>query len=399
MASIVDTSVKNFNSTMSGAPALSGTVGSLVALLDAVLVNGFDTKTASALTVAGGVASMPFTGAHSAQVDSVISISGITGAYASLNGEQKVTAVGAGVVKFATTMADGAASGTVVFKMAPAGWEKPFAKASVGVYRSLDPASTKMLVRVDDSGTTLARVVAYESMTDVDTGTGAFPTAAQINGGGAWAKSTLASATVVPWALHADSRTFYFSPIAGNASGATTIFGSATRCFGDLIALKPGGDAYACALNYSTNVTTVSAASDNQVFTGAGFQMAMPRSYAGLGSSLLHCVLPYIGTNTYTSGSDGALGAFPSVIDGSLLLSRRYVAQALTAPPRGELPGVLSSPQSLVFDTFKQLDRVPGSGAFVGRTLQAVTPTTALGNGSTNVNTGVGFIDITGPWR
>ncbi|MDM0003889.1 hypothetical protein QTI51_04100 [Variovorax sp. J22G73] len=398
MTSVVDTTVKNFNSTMTGAPALSGTAGSLISLLDAVLVNGFDLKTASGLTVAGGVASLAFTGSHSAQLDGVILIAGITGAYASLNGEQKVTAVGAGVVKFATAMADGVAAGTITFKMAPAGWEKVFAGTNKAVYRSLDPASTKMLLRVDDTGTTIARVVGYEAMTDVDTGTGSFPTAVQISGGGAWAKSSVANTTAVPWALHADARIFYFSPMVAQPTNAANL-GSTTRCFGDLLAYKPGGDAYACVLNYSTQTGSPTGASDNQVFTGVGLQMAMPRSYAGLGSSLLHCTIPYIGTNTFTSGSDGALGAFPSVIDGSLLLSRRYVAQLVTAPPRGDLPGVLSSPQSQVFDVFKQLDRVPGAGAFAGRTLQVLAPTTALASASTNVNTGVGFIDITGPWR
>ena len=217
MASVVDTSVKNFNSTMSGAPALSGTVGTLVALLDALLVNGFDVKTATGLTVSGGVASMAFTGSHSAQLDTVISIAGITGTYASLNGEQKVTAVAAGVVRFATTLPDGAASGTITFKMAPAGFEKPFAKPNVGVYRSLDPASTRMLLRVDDTGAQVARVVGYEAMSDVDTGVGVFPTAAQIAGGGYWSKSTQASAAAVGWNLVADGRTFYLSIRAGMA--------------------------------------------------------------------------------------------------------------------------------------------------------------------------------------
>ncbi|EPD32955.1 hypothetical protein HMPREF9701_06413, partial [Delftia acidovorans CCUG 274B] len=56
MASPVDTSVKHFLSSMTGAPVLSGTVGSMIALLDALLVTGFDTKTLTSLTVVGGVA-------------------------------------------------------------------------------------------------------------------------------------------------------------------------------------------------------------------------------------------------------------------------------------------------------------------------------------------------------
>jgi hypothetical protein len=397
MASIVDTTVKNFNSTMTGAPALSGTAGALIALLDAVLVNGFDLKTASSLTVAGGVASLPFTGSHSAQLDSVILIAGITGAYASLNGEQKVTAVGAGVVKFATSMADGVAAGAITFKMAPAGFEKPFAKAGVGVYRSLDPASTKMLFRVDDSGTTSVRVVGYESMTDVDAGVGPFPTTAQISGGGYWPKSTLASAAAVPWVIQSDARLFYYSAQYGQPSGAQFL-GAATRCFGDVVALKPGGDAYACGLNYSIQPTAGSQ-TDSAVLYGTASQLAFPRSYTGLGSAVLHTVGAYIGSPANGSGADSSLGAFPSVVDGSLQLSKKYASSGLT--PRADMPGLYHMPQSLGFDAFKQLDRVPGSGVLAGRTLQAVSVImgTITGSASTNANTGVGFVDITGPWR
>lgn len=403
MTSPVDTSVKNFNNTMVNAPVFNGVTGATIALLDACLVTGFDIKTLVSLVALGGVMTATFSGTHSSQVDSVLLVAGVTGGptgFAGANGEQKVVAAPLPTTRtWATSLPDGTYTGTITIKMAAAGWEKVFTGTNKAVYRSLDPVSTKMLLRVDDSGTTIARVVGYEAMTDVDTGTGAFPTAAQLSGGGAWAKSTAASAAVVPWTLQADARTFYFSPVVGSATGPTTIFGSVTRCFGDLLATKPGGDPYACVLNYSVNVASASAAADNQVFTGAGLQMATPRGYTGLGSSSLHCTVPYIGTNTFTSGSDGALGPFPSVIDGALYLSRRYVAASTTSPPRGDLPGVLSSPQSLLYDSFKQLDRAPGSGLFAGRTLQAVTPTTAIGSGSTNVNTGIGFIDITGPWR
>ncbi|MFV0678654.1 hypothetical protein [Variovorax sp. tm] len=404
MASVVDTSVKNFNSTMSGAPALSGTAGTLIALLDAVLVNGFDVKTASGLTVAGGVASMPFTGSHSAQLDSVISISGITGTYASLNGEQKVTAVGAGVVRFATNLPDGTASGTISFKMAPAGWERVYAATNKAVYRSLDPASTKMLLRVDDSGTTLARMVGYEAMTDVDTGVGPFPTAAQISGGGYWGKSVLATGAAVPWAIHADARLFYFSPLLGYPS-ATVNLGGVTRFFGDIVPNKPGGDSYACGLCCSA-INSANTAADGSVFCGGVVSgTAFPRAYTGLGSSILQIIYPYIGNqagSSTASGKDTLLGPFPSAIDGSLQLSKKYVNGGGTPAPRGEMPGAYHVPQSLVFDTFKQFDKVPGAGLLAGRVLQAVScldTATAPVSAASSSNCGIAFIDITGPWR
>ncbi|WGT65000.1 hypothetical protein [Variovorax paradoxus] len=401
MTSVVDTGVKNFNSTMTGAPVLNGTAGSLVALLDAVLVNGFDLKSANSLTVAGGVATLGFTGSHSAQMDSVIVVAGSS--IAALNGEQKVTAIGAGVVKFATAAADGVASGTITIKIAPAGWEKVFSKANVGVYRSLDPASTKMLLRVDDTGTTIARVIGYESMTDADTGVGPFPIAAQVAGGGYWGKSTVANGTANPWAIHADSRLFYFSPAVGVATAAANV-GSETRFFGDILAAKPGGDAYACGLSYST-ATTANAIPDGAVFSGGSTAgTAFPRSYTALGSAVVQTIFSYVGNqgSPLASGKDNTFGSFPSVIDGAMRLSNKYVTAGTVSPVRGDMPGIYHVPQSQVYDTFKQLDKVPGSGSLAGRVLQAVScrdVSTGPTNAPLSGNTGIGFIDITGPWR
>ena len=116
MTSPVDTSVKHFHSDMLNAPVLSGTAGSLISVLDACLVNGFDLKSATGLVVAGGVATLSFSGTHSATVGSVILVAGSS--ITALNGEQKVTEVASGVVRFATDEADATASGTITFKMA-----------------------------------------------------------------------------------------------------------------------------------------------------------------------------------------------------------------------------------------------------------------------------------------
>lgn len=401
MASLVDTSVKNLNSTMSGAPVMSGTAGALVGLLDAVLVNGFDLKTPTSLTVAGGVATLLFTGSHSAQQDSVIVVAGSS--IAALNGEQKVTAAGAGFVKFATAAADGTSGGAISFKMAPAGWEKVYAGTNIAVYRSLDPTSSKMLLRVDDTAAQSARVVGYESMSDISTGTGAFPTPAQLSGGGYWAKSTNANATAVPWILHADAR-FFAVTIQFGVSSNAVFQGGATRGFGDYLPNRPGGDAYMCGLNYSIS-TTVAAQTDNSLFSNTGYQIAMPRAVTALGSSTLHISQPYIGIKDGgASGLDSTFGSFPSQVDGSLQLSKRYVTSvALAGTPRGDIPGLYNVPQTGLFDSFKLADKVPGTGVLAGRVLQAV-PTIASGAnvtsaGSTNTNVGAGFFDITGPWR
>jgi hypothetical protein len=398
MTSVVDTSVKYFNNTMTGAPVLNGTAGSLIALLDAVLVNGFDLKTPNSLTVAGGVATLAFTGSHSAQVDSVILVAGSS--IAALNGEQKVTAVGPGVVKFATAAADGVASGTLSFKMVPLGFTKAIAGTNLAVYKSSDPQASGFCVRVDDAGTTSARVVGYESMSDINTGLGPFPTAAQMSGGGYWAKSMNANSTAVAWAVHGDSRLFYFTVQAGTSTAATQQVG-VTRCFGDPIAYRPGGDPYACVLN-STSSSTVTSMTTGGVGSGADLVVsACPRDYTGLGSATLAAIYAFssVGGST-VSGLTNSAGPFPSVADGGLWLSERYLALAGQFTPRAKMPGFYHCPQTGLWNTFKMHDRIPGSGIAAGRNLMAVTTSiTQFGQVSDAGQTGIAFIDITGPWR
>lgn len=174
MASPVDTSVKHFYSAMAASPALSGTAGALLSTLDACLVTGFGTKAADSAVITGGVCRLSFaSGVSAAKQEAVILVTGATPA--ALNGEQKVTAVANGWVEFKTALPDGAVTGSITFKVAPLGWEKVFSKTNVTVYRPTDPASTRPFIRVDDSNAAFARVQMYESMTDVDTGSGVTP--------------------------------------------------------------------------------------------------------------------------------------------------------------------------------------------------------------------------------
>lgn len=392
MTSVVDTSVKHFHNVMVGAPVLNGVAGALIGVLDACLVTGFDIKAATSLVVVDGVATLSFSGSHSATVDSVVLVAGSS--IDALNGEQKVTAIASGVVKFATAQANATASGTITFKMAPAGWVKAFTGTNLAAYKSLDPASTGMYFRVDDTGTTAARVVGYEVMTDINTGVGPFPTAAQMSGGGYLNKSGVANANAVKWNVTADSRGFYLS-VAAESAAAAMSYGANTRYIGDIIAFRPGGDPYAFGIGYSTSASTTNYAG---IVDANGVVFATPRSYTGLGSSKLHLTLAYTGSPASQSGLDTLLGTFPGDIDGGLRLSRRFVAEGASLPPRGDLPGLFTSPQNQLGLFYLTNSIVSGSGEFSGRKLIAVnSPATTTLVPSSGV--GCLFIDITGPWR
>jgi hypothetical protein len=386
---------------MLGAAALSGTVGSLLPILDQCLVNGFDTRAASSIVVFGGIATVSYTGiTHSARLNSVILVTGVTDLTA-LNGEQKVTAVGFGFIKFATSVANGTATGTISFKMAPLGWAIAQTGTNLRAYKSTDVTSTGCILRVDDTVATSCRVVGYESMTDINTGLGAFPTASQQPGGGYWVKSITASAGTVLWSIHGDGKVFYLNVQPGSVSGAGFQITS-NRMFGDIIPFKPGGDPYACVMNYSIT-STIGAMHDAGVGGSAVTQFAQPRDFTGLGSAVISFIYPYNGTTLNTiSGITSIAGPFPSQVDGGIWLSSKYLNTTTSVGMRGQLPGVLHCGQSGVWASFKMGDTTPGSGPLAGRSLRATTAghdTTGSNTTSSTANTGIMFFDDTGPWR
>ncbi|QSI33388.1 hypothetical protein GNX71_29000 [Variovorax sp. RKNM96] len=396
MTSIVDTSVKHFGSNMLAAPVVNGVAGSLIAAIDACGVNGFDLKNATSLTVAGGVATLAFSGQHSAVADAVITVTGSS--IAALNGEQKVTAVGPGVVRFGTAAADGVASGSISFKIAPLGWLKVYSGPNKAVYKSADPTSSGCYLRIDDSGTTFARVVGYESMTDVDTGVGPFPSVAQIAAGGYWAKSSVASAAPTQWLISGDSKAFFFTSAASFASNAGYL-GTVTRGFGDPITQKPGGDPYACFLNCSL-VSTVPSSIDGSFdrrWDGTNNQTFSPRTHTGLGSAVAQYARTMTGSSSLSSGQDSTLGAFPNeCVDGAIRLSRRAIVQVGFAGIRAFVPGVYHIPQDRLAGSFNNFDKFTATD---GRRFMLMLTSSATLDTTATAVFGAVPIDVTGPWR
>lgn len=388
MASPVDTTVKHYRSDMPGAPVLNGVAGSKIGQLDACLVTGYGLKAATALTVAGGIATLAFAGgASAAWPEAVILVAGASNA--ALNGEQKVLSANTTTVTFATAEADGTDAGTVTFKIAPAGWEKVYSKTNVAVFRSLHAESTKMFLRVDDTNAQFVRVVGYETMSYVDTGTGAFPAATQQPGGGYWAKSDVTSAAAVAWILASDGRFFFDCPAPGSHRGMThqTCF---LRGFGDFIPKNPAGDAYLCGLNYSATIAAVNMY-DGTLDGDSSLCTALARGFTGLGAAVV--VRRWAYTGSINSGRDTTFGDFPSPVDGSLILSDQYVGE--TAAPRGDIPGHKYCPQNRVWDGFKMFDLL----AFHGRKYISSSAGSASSHISSASFAGASFLDITGPWR
>lgn len=347
------TAVKWAVSSMTGAPTLSGTAGSLIALLDAFLVTGFGTKAVDSAQVTDGICRLSFTGTSAALEHTVISVAGVTGDGAVLNGEQRVSAVSSTYVEFACDLPDGPLTGTITFKMAPLGWEKVFSKTNVAVYRSTDPAGTRAYYRVDDANALYARVTMYETMSDVDTGVGVSPRPTVVSGGYFWHKRTASAATGVYWLLSGDSRGFYISavPNAASTAASSSGYGAYTHYAGDVNSYR-SGDAWSAVLTGA--VTTSYSDLSGCVFAGtAGNGISLQRMSGGLGGAITASCTAW-GASRGVSGADSALGVYPSRTDNGLRLCRIMVSDGVMASygPRGEFPGAYYCAQSGVVAAF-----------------------------------------------
>lgn len=383
-----------FTDEMTGAPALSGTAGSLIAVLDACLVNGFGLKTADSVVVAGGIATMNFSTGHSFQTHSIALVAGATPA--GLNGEQRILSVTTNTATFATTAANGTATGTITAKVAPLGWTKMYSGTNKAAYKPSAVEASSAVLRVDDTGTTSARVRMYETMSDIDTGYNVAPTETKQVGGLHFWKSSAANATAVPWLVFGDDRNVYFAPAPyGTAANKN----ATVHHFGDLVSYK-SGDAFAGTLIGDTQAvtTTVVGNAASALITTNSVQVV--RSHTGIGTSISADRRPMVGNVSTTSGGDGTLGNFPAAANFGLFLTRMLVGQApiSTYGPRGYLPGLLYVPQaSTNAGQFARGAIVDGTGEFAGRKLYAIPQSnTAL---ATNANDYVAFFDLTGPWR
>lgn len=393
------TSVKYFHSAMPGAPVLNGTAGTLLAVLDACLVNGFGTKTADTLVVASGIATMTISsGVGALEADAVALIAGASPA--GLNGEKRILTSTATAITFdATGIADQTATGTITAKLASAGWEKPFSGTNLAAYRSPDVTGTRFYLRVDDTAAQNGRVVGYESMSDINTGNYAFPTAAQMSGGLYWPKANSTASTARGWTLIADSKGLWLhlhTPATGTLGVNGWIGG-----FGDFTSLK-SGDAYSCLITgTTTDVSASNVAQSTSIshvyassLTVQGCYAA--RAYSGLGSAagLVRRAESYSGSDGH-SGTITSLASYPNGPDNSLILSRIAVLET-TPHLRGTLRGVLYSPQPSA-SAFNWLDKVAGQGSYAGRKLLAIKGDGAPANTNVGSNAGT-FFDIYGPW-
>lgn len=248
-----------------------------------------------------------------------------------------------------------------------AGWTKDFSGTNLATYRA--PTGNRMYLRVDDTGTQTARVRGYETMSDVNTGTGPFPTDAQVSGGAYFYKSSAASAASRSWWLYTNGTIVYlYVDHAESAiSGQMLIFGDFTSYV--------AGDAFNTILIASTTsaTTTNGAATATANVNASAAGNWVPRSYTQSGTSVnvgKHGDAARMNGST-TLGNGGI--PYPSP-DSMLWMSPVYIHEPSPQLVRGVLPGVYAPCHA---KPFAQGDTFSGTGEYSGRTFEALYPLNA----------------------
>jgi hypothetical protein len=369
--------VKYLHSTMQGAPLLNGTAGALIGLLDAVLINGFNVLAPSGISVSSGVATVSYGTNHGYAAHDIIKVAGATPA--ELNGEQRITSVTSTALTFATTAADGAATGTLETRTAPQGsWEKTYSGTNKAVYRSTDLTSTGLYLRIDDSTTTYATATMYETMTDVDTGTGASTIRY-------WKKSNAADANARKWRFMGDSKLMYLA----NFWHSSNLTQSGMNTFGDIESYK-AGDAYHCLVGGDTTTELAYPGYCNyfSLQTGNDNNTLFARSYTQIGASV---TAGRLGLRNQDSIGYGGFN-FPNAADNGLIFHYPLiVTEPSSNVARGTMPGLIQPIQNKPLADGFVVENIP---QMVGKRVLLVSLSVASGSSECKA-----AFDITGPWR
>lgn len=341
-----DTTVKYFDSAMSGAPTLSGTAGALIGVLDACLVNGFGSVTLTSLVVASNVATATCSGGHHfamvGNVGPVITIAGATPS--GLNGSWRVTVTSSTQFTFATSgISDQTATGTITAVRSSAGWTKAYTGTNKAAYSRGALEASAMLLRVDDTPAQYPTFIMYESMSDVDTGSGASTTRY-------FAKSNAASGTGRAWTLVADEQAFY---LFAQADGSLWL---SALAFGDIVPFN-SADAFCCLLLGHAAADTVS---HLHFVDGTTTGAELARAYSQVGGKVSsgrysHRTCQYMGAGTLNlpNWADNGLHAWPVECREGTTIARGLMP-GLFCPIHGTLMtqgAVVAGNRSLLFQS------------------------------------------------
>jgi hypothetical protein len=247
-----------YDNTEAGAPVLNNVAGSLVDVLRACLITGFNSKSVASISVASGVATVNCT-AHgfTTAYQKLLLIEGCSETL--LNGQKQPTSVATDSFTFSVVgVADGTYGGTITTKRAPLGWTEEYTVASGAMFKRSDVTATTSMLRVLDTktgaaSTTGAYVFMVDSATDFNTYTNKVPTSDTYC---LWSRGQ-DTATAQKWVIVGDGKRIFV--LTSNASPAS-YGGVHPYFFGDAEFLR-SGDTNGCFIcgHSATNMSTTQA--------------------------------------------------------------------------------------------------------------------------------------------
>ena len=391
------TPVRYYDSTFRGLGGIDGTPGSFIALFDKIGITGFGDLTVQTLVVLNGVATATFTTNESFDIRATLRLAGVTNLVA-LNGDHQLKEVGTNWVSWNTAQADGTATGSMTMKVAPLGYIKPHSGTNKASYQSASADANKCLINIDDTYSSYLKITTFETMSDVNSGTGRMTTTERVS---EWAKSGGANATKYPFFIVGDDKGFFFGTQVYNVN----INAGYTFCtyyvgeiadempikrfnfvlFSEANTSHPGRSA-----SNSNYMRLENMAGTHDSTNQVNMKIQRDQTFYVFGANLR--LLSSAGT--FFSSANTIAPVLPNPVNNRIFIADCYVSEVAGNTRRGKMPGlyglVHSNYGSLIpFAIIDNIETMPNRKfMFIG-----------LGQyGYTVGGPGVLF-DITGPWR
>ena len=412
--------VKNFNSTMIGAPSLSGTPNTLIEVLKACLITGFNQKQVVSANISSGVCTLEIADNNQFQPNTVILINGAE--IEGLNGEHWLDEVNNNKLIFKVTRSDiSNIPGNIVVKYAPVGeWTMPYTATSMAAFKSTHPHAADAHIVIDDTAARHAVARIYKGMTAIDSYDSYVPKGLQPEV--MYLKSMNADTEARQWKLIADGKTVYLFICPGKAGNASGVWVS--YCFGTFTT-----EGYATRLNCiitGSVMTTNLAASTSVSALGTGVTSSYSLDYSGMsnisrfyssiamidpatgaaGASCWHTPERWVSGGIFTSGmstniNDRVFGSSINRPNNKIYTSDMLIRCGENII--GRYPGL----KVVLNDIRPRAAEIVGKcidGAYVqdGRLLYCMPATKYESNFYSNTNAdnlGIALFDTTGPWQ
>ena len=312
---VASTEIKYFVHTNTNAPQLDNVQGSMIAVLDACLVNGLSLVSVNSMTATGTTVTVNFSTAHNLLRFQVVKITGA--AQAEYNGEHRILSVpttSSITFEVATAPSASPATGTILASLPSLGWSLPFTGTGKRAYKNTDLESPYLRVvdAVDPAYSTAyakyAKVGMVEDMTDIDTIAGHQAPYDALNPNKNWVGTGTGTSAINGWA-----KWFYASSgdeLDGIQKSTTTPVGAR-----GWVVIGDGENLY--LLNRAGSV-----ASTNHIPSGFGKLNSL--SNIGASPYFLACSDDYTTANTLTYATTSPLSTTTTALDTKAFMLRNY---------------------------------------------------------------------------